>query len=121
MVSVWRRHLDSSCESLQYQAKKRYYEIQRIEAVINTLNSLSGMHHAVAVLRTKKNELEEQQQQLVDMIQGLMKISILYRTAENRIIENGDACRVRYKYSFQLQEFRKYSNKDINEKLIRID
>ena len=118
MVSVWRTHLDRNCESLQYQAKKRYYEIQRIGNVISSLNSLSGMNHAVAQLKAKKNELEEQQQKLLDMIQGLMKISWLYRTAENRIVEQGDACRVRYKYSFQLQEFTKYSG---TEKLIRID
>lgn len=121
MVSVWRTHLEHSCESLQHQAKQRYYEIQRIENVISSLNSLSGMNHVVAQLKIKKNELEEQQKSLLDMIQGLMKISGLYRTAENRIIEQADGCRVRYKYSFHLQEFTKFSGEDLNKKLIRID
>ena len=121
MVSVWRTHLERSCESLQHQAKKRYYEIQRIETVISSLNSLSGMNHVVTQLRAKKNELEEQQKSLLDMVQGLMKISRLYQIAENRIIEQADVCRVRYKYSFHLQEFTKFKGEDIEKVLIRID
>ena len=121
MVSVWRTHLERSCESLQHQAKKRYYEIQRIETVISSLNSLSGMNHVVTQLRAKKNELEEQQKSLLDMVQGLMKISRLYQIAENRIIEQADVCRMRYKYSFHLQEFTKFKGEDIEKVLIRID
>ena len=105
MFSVWRNQLDNSCESLQYQIKERYYEIQKIEDVISTLHSLSGMNHVATQLKVKKNELEEQQQKMQKMVHSLMEINRLYRTAENRILDQGDACRVWYKYSAQFHGF----------------
>lgn len=108
MFSVWRNQLDNSCESLQHQIKERYYEIQKVEDVINTLHSLSGMSHVTTQLKNKKNELEEQQQKMQKMVHSLMEISRLYRTAENRVLELGDACRVWYKYSVQFREFTKF-------------
>lgn len=109
MFSVWREQLDNSCASLQYQVKERYYEIQRVEDVINTLHSLSGMNHVITQLKVKKNELEEQQQKMLKMVHSLMEISSLYRTAENRILEQGDVCRVWYKYSAQFRGFINFS------------
>lgn len=105
MFSVFLTHLDSSCEKLQYLAGKRYSEIQEIEKVISELSSLSEMDKIISQLKIQKKELEEQQQDLLDMIQGLMKIRRCYSTAENRICENGEECRVRYKYLYRVERF----------------
>ena len=105
MFSVFVAHLDNSCEKLQYLARKRYFEIQEIEKVMNALSSLSGMDKVIQQLQVKKRELEEQQQELLQMIQGLMKIRRCYSTAENRICENGEECRVRYQYSYRIEKF----------------
>ena len=105
MFSVFLTHLDNSCEKLQYLARKRYFEIQEIEKVINVLSSLSGMDKVIRQLHIKKRELEKQQQELLQMIQGLMKIRRCYSMAENRICENGEECRVRYQYSYRIEKF----------------
>ena len=105
MFSVFLTHLDNSCEKLQYLARKRYFEIQEIEKVINALSSLSGMDKVIRQLKIKKKGLEGQQQDLLQMIQGLMKIRRCYSTAENRICENGEECRIRYKYSYRIEKF----------------
>lgn len=112
MFRVWRNQLDNSCESLQYQIKERYYEIQKIEDVINTLHSLSGMNHVATQLKNKKNELEEQQQKMQKMVHSLMEINRLYGIAENRILEQGDACRVWYKYSVQFHGFTNFNKEE---------
>ena len=105
MFSVFLTHLDNSCEKVQYLARKRYFEIQEIEKVINVLSSLSGMDKVIRQLHIKKRELEKQQQELLQMIQGLMKIRRCYSMAENRICENGEECWIRYKYSYRIEKF----------------
>ena len=105
MFSVFIRQLDGNCDELQYLAKKRWYQIQRLEQVIGQLSSLSGMDHVIQQLKVKKEELEKQQQDLLDMIQALIKIRMHYSKAENDILENSEECRVRYKYSYGVERF----------------
>ena len=110
MFSVYIAHLNNSCEQLQNLVMGRYYEVQQLENIIHELNSLSGMENVVYRLRFIKNEVEQQQQSLLDMLQALMKIVSCYRMAENRICESGEGWRISYKYSYGMEKFNMFEN-----------
>lgn len=77
-------------EELQKIADSRNREIQNVEDVINTLQSLSGMGEIIGTLKKKKAELDYQQRCLQDMVQGLEELRQRYERAECRICEKGN-------------------------------
>lgn len=90
MFSVFLYQIAYACDNLQQVARKQNNEIMDIEEIIGALGSLSGMDDVIGSLNGKKRDLEQQQQSLLSMLQGLRKIENCYRKAEERICDRGE-------------------------------
>ena len=83
-----------ACDNIQQIADRQNNKILEIDEVIAGLGSLSGMEAVIGNLNGKKTELEQQQQSLLSMLQGLRKIMTDYKETELRIYDNGECSRV---------------------------
>ena len=90
MFSVFLDELAFCSEELNRIITKQRSEIQNMEDIIRTLNSLSGMNDVIGTLRKEKQTMELQQQKLYNMLQSLQKIRLCYLTTEKKVSENGD-------------------------------
>lgn len=121
MFRVFLNQLAYCCEELEQTAVRQRNEIQNIDDIIRTLHSLSGMEHVIGVLRKKREELRQQQQEMLNMLQGLEKIRLCYLKTEQRITENCEDYRYFKKYAYEVTNMRFFDKNIVNPIPISID
>ncbi len=97
MFSIEKGRVKSSCENL-YTVRGKLYELSmELDSCIAAVSRMKGLGEPQRFLKKCKTELENEQREVKNQGYILERILYCYEQYENRILNNADGERVRYK------------------------